>query len=179
MNLSTERLILSPLTSEAIPEIHRFHCNPLVARYNTIGIPQHISMTEALLAPVIAQQSKEKPDFYGWTLRLKSDHRFIGEAGMSISNNRFESAEIHYHIEPELWGKGYATEVARELIRFAFEDLKLHRVQAGAATENIGSHRVMEKAGMTREGLRRKILPIRGEWYDNYTYAILEDDPRP
>ena len=60
-----------------------------------------------------------------------------------------------------------------------FEDLKLHRVQAGAATENIGSHKVMEKAGMMREGLKRKVLPIRGDWYDNYMYAILEDDPRP
>lgn len=179
MKLSTQRLILSPLTLADIPEIHRFHSNPQVARYNTIGIPQHIKMTEALLMPVIAEQQKQQPDFYGWTIRLKSDNQFIGEAGMSVMNNRFQSAEIHYHIEPVLWGKGYATEVARELIRFAFEDLKLHRVQAGAATENVGSHKVMEKAGMTREGLKRKVLPIRGNWYDNYMYAIVENDPRP
>ncbi len=178
MKLSTQRLVLVPLTQADIPEVHRFHSNPLVARYNTIGIPQHIKMTEALLHPVIAELQKEQPDFYGWTIRQKPDNTFIGEAGMSVMNNRFQSAEIHYHIEPELWGKGYATEVAKELIRFAFEELKLHRVQAGAATENIGSHKVMEKAGMTREGLKRKVLPIRGDWYDNYMYAILESDPR-
>lgn len=179
MKLSTQRLILSPLSPGDIPEIHRFHSNPRVALYNTIGIPQHIKMTEALLNPVIAEQQKQQPDFYGWTIRLKPDNQFIGEAGMSVMNNRFQSAEIHYHIEPRLWGKGYATEVAKELIRFAFEELKLHRVQAGAATENIGSHKVMKKAGMTREGMKRKVLPIRGEWYDNYTYAIVENDPRP
>ena len=49
---------------------------------------------------------------------------------------------------------------------------------AGVATENIQSIRVLEKSGMTREGLRRKVLPIRGEWVDNYEYAIVEDDPR-
>jgi RimJ/RimL family protein N-acetyltransferase len=63
-------------------------------------------------------------------------------------------------------------------LKFGFESLHLHRIEAGTATENINSIRVLEKIGMTREGRRRKILPIRGEWYDNYHYAILEDDPR-
>ncbi|MDR1201453.1 MAG: GNAT family N-acetyltransferase [Tannerellaceae bacterium] len=50
--------------------------------------------------------------------------------------------------------------------------------EAGVATENIRSIKVLEKSGMIREGLRRKILPIRGEWKDNYHYAIVENDPR-
>lgn len=179
MNLSTQRLQLAQLSLDDIPAIHKFHSDPMVARYNTIGIPPHIQVTEALLKPIVKELEKEQPNFYGWTIRLKPDGQFIGEAGMSVTNNRFQSAEIHYHISPSLWGKGYATEVAKELIRFAFEDLKLHRVQAGAATENIGSLRVLEKAGMTREGLKRKVLPIRGDWYDNYMYAILEEDMRP
>lgn len=44
------------------------------------------------------------------------------------------------------------------------------------ATENVASIRVLEKIGMQKEGLRRKILPIRGEWKDNFHYAVLEDD---
>jgi ribosomal-protein-alanine N-acetyltransferase len=54
----------------------------------------------------------------------------------------------------------------------------LHKVEAGVATENIRSINVLEKSGMIQEGLRRKILPIRGAWIDNYHYAIVEDDPR-
>lgn len=179
MNLSTPRLRLTAITQEDIPLIHSLHCDPRVERYNTIGIPPHIKVTAALLEPVMADQKNSVRNLYGWAIRLKTDHRFIGEAGMSVTNNRFESAEIHYHIIPELWGKGYATEVAKAQIRFAFDVLRLHRVQAGAATDNIGSHRVLEKAGMLREGLKRKVLPIRGAWYDNYMYAILETDPRP
>ena len=79
---------------------------------------------------------------------------------------------------PAFWGKGYATEVVKTIIKFGFENLKLHRIEAGVATENTRSIRVLEKAGMIREGSRRKILPIRGTWKDNYHYAILEDDIR-
>jgi len=63
---------------------------------------------------------------------------------------------------PEQWNQGYGTETARALIKFGFEKLSLHKIEAGVATENIRSINVLEKAGMIREGLRRKILPIRG-----------------
>lgn len=72
--------------------------------------------------------------------------------------------------------KGYATEVCKFLINFGFEKLKLHKVEAGVAVDNKASIKVLEKSGMTQEGLRRKMLPIRGEWKDSYHYAIVEDD---
>jgi len=54
----------------------------------------------------------------------------------------------------------------------------LHRIEAGVVIENSKSIRVLEKAGMQQEGRHRKTLPIRGEWVDNYHYAIVEDDAR-
>lgn len=69
-------------------------------------------------------------------------------------------------------------EFLKRLVNLGFEDFNLHKVEAGVATGNIKSIRVLEKTGMTGEGLRRKILPIRGEWIDNYRYAIVENDPR-
>ena len=179
MLLTTPNLLLRELRWNDIEDIHSLHLNPKVERFNTIGIPCDLAQTEEVLKPAIEDIGKSPRTTWGWTVRLRSDDQFIGEAGMSVMNNRYKKASIHYHITPELWGNGYATEVAKELVRFAFEDLKLHRVEAGAATENIGSHKVMEKAGMTREGLCRKILPIRGQWYDNYMYAILDTDFRP
>lgn len=97
---------------------------------------------------------------------------------MSLSANRFRLGEIFYNLDPKYWGKGYATETVKRVIRFGFVELRLHKVEAGVATGNTRSVRVLEKAGMTREGLRRKVLPIRGQWKDNYHYAIVEDDPR-
>ena len=62
------------------------------------------------------------------------------------------------------------------IIEFGFVDLTLHRIEAGCAANNIGSVRVLEKAGMKREGMRRKTLPLKSGWADNYLYGILEDD---
>jgi len=103
---------------------------------------------------------------------------FIGVAGFSLSNNKFKLGEIYYKLDPAYWGKGYATELAKRLVVLGFDTLGLHKVEAGVATENTKSVKVLEKIGMTREGLRRKILPIRGDWKDNFHYAIVEDDPR-
>ncbi|MEL7219689.1 MAG: GNAT family protein [Bacteroidota bacterium] len=79
-------------------------------------------------------------------------------------------------MHPNHWGSGYATEAVQAILAFGFEQLQLHRIEAGVATANIASIKVLERVGMLREGLCRKILPIRGEWYDNYMYAMLEED---
>jgi [ribosomal protein S5]-alanine N-acetyltransferase len=90
----------------------------------------------------------------------------------------YQSGEVWYKLHKDFWGKGYATEAVTRILKFCFIDLNLHRIEAGCAVENVGSIRVLEKAGMTREGRKRKNLPIRGEWKDNYFYAILEEDFR-
>ncbi|MDG2433962.1 GNAT family protein, partial [Flavobacterium sp.] len=54
--------------------------------------------------------------------------------------------------------------------------LKLHRISAGCATANVGSYKVLEKAGMLREGLSRQLIPLKTGWSDCYEYAILADD---
>ncbi len=83
-----------------------------------------------------------------------------------------------YKIHPVYWNKGYATETLIAVINFGFDHLKLHRIQAGCAVDNTGSIKVLEKAGMTREGRGRKILPLVTGWSDNYEYSILESDKR-
>ena len=95
---------------------------------------------------------------------------------MFLTADRFKSGEFYYKFYPEFWGNGYATETAKAMINTGFTNLKLHRIEAGVATQNHASIRVLEKCGMKREGLHRKILPIRGEWKDNYHYAIVEDE---
>ena len=126
---------------------------------------------------IILDHIPENRKSYTWKIIKKDTNEFIGVAGINLSANRFKLGEIHYGLLPEFWGNGFATEVAQMLIKTGFEHFRLHKVEAGVATENLRSIKVLEKSGMTREGLRRKILPIRGEWKDNYHYAIVEDDP--
>lgn len=178
MKLETSRLMLKEITESDIPELFTLHTIPEVDEFNTVGLLKNEEETRQIHQCYFDDQKKQTRKLYCWIIRLKKDNQFVGVAGMSLSADRFKMGEIYYKLLPKHWGKGYATETGRALIQVGFDTLKLHRIEAGVATENHKSIKVLEKLGMTREGIRRKILPIRGEWVDNYHYAIVEDDPR-
>jgi RimJ/RimL family protein N-acetyltransferase len=176
MKLTSNRLIYSEITEKHIEEIHRMNSLAEVARFNTIGIPESIEETASLLHNVIYNRFMKKRTLFGWSVRLKSDNAFVGELGMQLSAPKYNRAEIHYNLMPEHWGNGYATEIVKSVIDFGFNTLKLHRIEAGVAVDNIASIKVLEKVGMQREGRKRKILPLADGWSDNYGYAILRED---
>jgi RimJ/RimL family protein N-acetyltransferase len=178
MELVSERLKLQEVTESDLEQIYRLHSSPEVDEYNTLGIPENMEVTERLVRPMIEAQTAKDRKSYDWKIIRKESGEFIGLAGISLSADRFRLGEIYYKLFPSHWGQGFATEIAKTLIKAGFDDFHLHKVEAGVATENIRSIRVLEKSGMTKEGLRRKSLPIRGQWKDNYHYAIVEDDPR-
>jgi len=177
MKLNTKRLIIREVTWDDLDDIFILESCPEIDEYNTLGIPDNKNDTRKHLRPFIQDQKEETRKKYCWSICLKTTNDFIGLIGMNLSADRFKMGEIWYNLMPNHWGKGYATEVTKRIIRFGFEDKNLHRIEAGVATENKRSIKVLEKAGMSIEGIRRKILPIRGDWVDNYHYAILEDDP--
>ena len=178
MNLQTERLIIKEISIEDAEHIHAIHSIAEVDEYNTLGLPNNIEETKKLIIPAIEDQSNKVRKQFAWIVSLKKTNEIIGLCGMFLTADKFKMGEIYYKLIPKLWGNGYATEIAKSLVNFGFNDLKLHRIEAGAAVENIKSLRVLDKIGMTKEGVRRKILPIRGEWIDGYQYAIVEDDIR-
>lgn len=176
MNFTSELLVFKEITWHDLELIHQLHSIPEVDEFNTLGIPKNIEETRRNIQPDIDDQEKYPRSRFGWKILLKENKEFTGMAGMFLTNDRFKMAEFYYKFLPEYWGKGYATETAKQIIRIGFKEFKLHRIEAGVATENTASIRVLEKAGMTNEGTRKKILPIRGEWKDNFHYAILEDE---
>ena len=161
--METERLCFIEITIDDVADIHKLHSIPEVDEFNTLGIPQSIEETRKIVAPILQEKAKVPRSAYTWKIILKETHQFIGLAGMTLSNDKFKLGEIYYKLHPAFWGKGYATELAKRLVKEGFERFDLQKVEAGVATENIKSIRVLEKLGMTREGRRRKILPIRGE----------------
>ena len=178
MEIETKRLILTEITWDDLDNIHNLHSFPEVDEFNTLGIPKDTEVTKEIIRPIIESQNNELRKSITWKVALKDSKKFIGLAGMSLSLDKFKLGEIYYKLVPDYWGKGFATEVSKALIKCGFEEFHLHKIEAGVSTENIQSIKILEKSKMTREGLRRKILPIRGEWKDNYHYAIVEDDPR-
>jgi len=175
MKIQTPRLILTKVVAEDADAVHALHLLPETDQYNTLGIPENKAQTEKLVAEWIAANQESSPQKY--TLRI-TDHNnlFVGLIGIKMGKPTYRIAEIWYKLHSSHWNKGYATEALNGVLEFCFNELELHRIEAGCAVENIASAKVLEKAGFLREGRHRKILPIRGQWHDNFSYAILEED---
>ncbi|MBT8185037.1 MAG: GNAT family N-acetyltransferase [Eudoraea sp.] len=176
MVIETQRLRLVDLCLADVQDIFLLHSCETVARYNTIGIPSDSEVTRKILAPILEQNDNNPGKEFSWTIRKKDSNTFIGEIGISLAPERYKLATLHYSILPEYWGKGFATEAAFALIKYCFEVLNLHRIEAGSAVDNLASIRVLEKLGMQREGRKRKVLPLKKGWSDNFEFALLEED---
>lgn len=175
MELKTEHLLLRELTTADAELVHALHSIPEVDEYNTLGIPATLAETEALLNGWIAMQHESPQKKYVFMIVSDQDE-FVGLFGLNIGETKYSRAEVWYKLHPSFWGRGYATEALKAVLHFVFNTLGLHRIEAGCATQNVASARVLEKAGFIREGTHRGILPIRGAWVDNYSFAILEKD---
>ncbi len=176
ITLESERLHYNPLVMTDIDDVHALHSLPETDRYNTLGIPADIETTRAVMTNWLQQMETTPVQLYVFKLTEKETNTFTGLMGLVIGKPKFRTAEVWYKLHPQQWGKGYATEAVKRVLDLCFNDLQMHRVEAGAAVENIASIKVMENAGMQYEGTKRKVLPIRGEWISGSTYAILEED---
>jgi RimJ/RimL family protein N-acetyltransferase len=122
-----------------------------------------------------------------WAVTLKNDinHKLIGHISLSQTDLKIlRTWEIGYIFNPDYHNQGYATEACRELINYVFRNFNAHRIVAYCSPANPASWRVLEKCGMTKEGLLRKNTYFRTNdngdpiWLDSFQYAILADDER-
>lgn len=100
--------------------------------------------------------------------------RIVGRVTLSnIVRYAFQSCNLGYWVAEAENGRGHATAAAAAMIRVAFEDLGLHRIEAGALTHNLGSQRVLERNGFERFGLAPAYLQIGGRWQDHILFQLL------
>lgn len=107
---------------------------------------------------------------------FKKDHTYIGNVGIVNIDWVNHHAEITYFIGEEYWGQGYATEAVRAMIRFAFQELGLERIQGRCMVINPASLRVMQKCGLKYEGKARHEVIKSGNYMDVWHTAILKKD---
>ncbi len=101
----------------------------------------------------------------------------IGSVGLEIERKN-NNAELVYWLGKDYWGQGYATEAARGVVSYGFDELKLHRIYARYFSRNLASGRVLEKLGMTHEGRLRDHLKKFGVYEDLEMAGLLEEEFR-
>ncbi len=109
-----------------------------------------------------------------WSLAKKSDHKIVGSCGFNYWNRDHARTEISYDLARPYWGKGLMTEVVKTVLAFGFTQMRLHRVEATVAPDNIGSVRVLRKAGFKKEGLLREQKLLHGKFCDAIILSILQ-----
>ncbi len=113
----------------------------------------------------------------GFGFGIFVEGRFAGEITLSsIQRGPFQNGSIGYWIDEELAGSGYTPEAVIVAMEFAFETLRLHRVEIAIIPRNTASRRVVEKLGIRNEGIALGYLEINGEWEDHVRYAMTSEE---
>ena len=166
-SLETSRLRIRPYRDADIAELL-----PL------IGTREVAATTLRIAHPYTEQDARDffqlakEPDKLWLAITLRADGRQIGGIGMRIEPQH-RHAELGYWLGVAYWGQGYATEAAREMLRYGFEELGLHRIFATHVKHNAASGRILKKIGMHYEGCQREHLLKWGEFVDSEMYGIL------
>ncbi|SFL80152.1 GNAT family N-acetyltransferase [Geodermatophilus ruber] len=108
---------------------------------------------------------------------LDRDGRVAGRVNLNtIVRGAFQSASVGYWVSEDRNGQGLATAGVREMKRVAFEELGLHRLEAGTLLHNAASQRVLERNAFERFGLAPRYLRIAGRWQDHVLFQVLDED---
>ncbi len=178
MRLTTERLLLRELVESDWQPLYAYESEPDFRRYDPDERQSPIQFQLTIQA-LIAQQRDDPRRAYYFAIVLPDEARVMGSCYVAVRDAQSRQAEIGYMLGPAFWGQGYATEAARRLLAFAFDDLKMHRVFAsGVISENAASVALLEKLGMRREAHLKQSHWFQGRWWDSYFYASLEDEWR-
>ncbi|MEH6408774.1 MAG: GNAT family N-acetyltransferase [Leeuwenhoekiella sp.] len=173
--LKTERLSLRFVKAEDIEAIHKLLSLPETDQFNTMGIPASSDETYVFVKQWLEEAKPIKRNKFTYVIE-DGENQIIGLIALNLSQEKYSRGEVWYKLLPDFWKRGFATEALKGILKFGFNNLKLHRIEAGCAVDNIGSVKVLEKAGMIREGRKRQVLPLKTGWSDGYDYAILAED---
>jgi RimJ/RimL family protein N-acetyltransferase len=176
--LETERLVLRRFTEADVENLVELDSDPEVMRYVTGRTTPRAEIEQAILPRFLSYYARG--DRYGfWAAIEKASGDFLGWFHFRPQPDADpDEPELGYRLRRAAWGKGYATEGARALIRKGFAEFGVRRVVASAAAANIASWRVMEKAGLTRVRTYRITFPdlFDGEEQEDVEYALTRED---
>lgn len=140
------------------------------------GQPDVVQSRQAFSSRCAARQ-RERQLGTGYGFGIFVNRKLVGEMNVSaIQRGPFQNAYVGYWIDERLAGQEYTPEALVVAMRFAFEDVRLHRLQISIIPRNKPSRRVVEKLGIRLEGMAERYLEINGNWEDHLRYAVTVEE---
>lgn len=151
--IQTQRLLLRPFErADAGQVFENYGSDEKVNRYIRFAPCASLKAAKAFIAMHL-QQYRENDAFYGWAITL--DGAVIGSIGLFDVDEDSEQCELGYSIGSRWWKQGYATEAAKAVLDYGFENIQAHRIFASYHVENVASGKVLARIGMKEEGILR------------------------
>lgn len=172
--LETDRLILRRLVSEDAEDIFAYASDDEVTPYMTWDTHQTVDDSRGFIDFILARYEQDAAG--EWGIVLKDSGRLIGSMGFPWVDSKNKRGEIGYVLARPFWGQGLMPEAVDRLLKFAFEEMELNRVECCHFLPNEKSGRVMQKAGMRFEGIARERFFAKGRFWDVKVYAILKKE---
>ncbi len=142
----------------------------------TASLPDPTRDRSAFEARCSARERERSSD-HAYPFGVFVDQRFAGEVNLNnVTRGALQSATVGYWIDESHAGHGYIAEAVVVVLRFAFEQLQLHRIEICIVPRNTNSRRVVEKLGLRDEGIAERFLEINGTWDDHVRYAITAEE---
>ena len=171
--LETERLILREMTAVDAEALFQVYCDPQWLRFWGFAADRNVLDTRTRIAhDRLANRRRVR---LRWAITRRDDGQPIGSAGYYRFMPEHRRAEITYELCHSASGRGYMTEAVRAIVRFGFEHLGLHSIEAGIDPRNHASMAVVERVGFRREGYLRQNYLFAGEFCDTILYTMLDD----
>ena len=176
-DIETKRLLLRRMTMKDAQDIFEYSRDPEVARHVLWSAQKHISEAKEYVRYMTKRYRDDLPS--SWGIIDKESGKLVGTIGYMSLSDENASVEVGYSLARWLWGKGLMTEALRAVIDYTFDAMDINRIEAQHELLNPSSGRVMEKCGMTKEGVLRQRLYNKGKFVDVALYSILREDKRP
>ncbi|MGC4108008.1 MAG: GNAT family N-acetyltransferase [Thermomicrobiales bacterium] len=174
------RFVLRPFTLDDAEDVHTHLADPRIAPWTLHIVHPYPEGAGSAWIATHGSNAASGTEIT-WAITSPDDDRVIGAIAMHLEQ-RHQRAEIGYWLAVPWWGQGVMSDAAQTVVAYGFENLKLHRIQATCLPHNVGSYRVMEKAGTTFEGILRDYVLHGNAHADIAMYAIVagrEGEPQP
>lgn len=176
-NLLTPRLLLRLFKLDDAAAVQDLAGNPAIAAM-TLNIPHPYPDGAAATWISTHEDNWQLGHSVTYAITRREDALLMGCISLGL-HHRQQMAEMGYWLGQPYWNQGYATEAAQAILKYGFNDLKLNRIYAYHLPRNPASGRVMQKMGMTYEGLLRQAAKKGDTFEDLILYAILREDYLP
>ncbi len=176
--IPTARLLLRPFVAGDLDALHAIQSRPDVARFLYWGPRSKDEVREALAKRLAPAPPQADGDSMVLAVVRRDTGAVIGDVLLVLTSQEHRQGEIGFVFHPDHQGQGFAQEAAREMLRFGFEQLGLHRIVGRLDARNAASARLLARLGMRAEAHFRQNEFVKGEWTDEAVYAMLAEEWR-